>query len=132
MAAAFWAYAGHLGQGVEYARSLGIAVVIAGSLLLVWAERAGDRSLFSAPLPRTWQFWMVWGGVALSLPVFMHVPAIAGIFQIVPLSLRDWALVAGVSAAAVAWRAVPARRRERPREGDGNGPASSASGSTPR
>jgi hypothetical protein len=37
----------------------------------------------------------------------MHVPAIAAIFQIEPLSATDWALVIGVSAAALAWRALP-------------------------
>jgi len=107
MIAALWAYAAHLDQGVAYARSLGVAVVIGGSLLQVWAERAGDRPLFAVPAPRTWRFWGVWGGVALSLPLFMHVPAIAGVFQILPLSLSDWVLVLAVSAAAVAWRAVP-------------------------
>ncbi|WP_242393266.1 cation-translocating P-type ATPase [Anaeromyxobacter oryzisoli] len=111
MIAALWAYAAHLSQGVAYARSLGVAVVIAGSLLQVWAERAGDGPPWSAPLPRTWRFWGVWGGVALSLPLFMHVPAIAGIFQIVPLQASDWALVLAVSAASVAWRALPRRRR---------------------
>jgi P-type Ca2+ transporter type 2C len=114
MIAALWAYAAHLEHGVEYARTLGIAALIAGSLLLVWAERAGDRWLFSVPLPRTWTFWLVWGGVAVSLPLFMHVPAIATVFQIVPLELSDWALVLGVSAASVAWWAIPPRRRATP------------------
>jgi hypothetical protein len=109
--AAAWAYAAHLGMGVEYARSLGVAVVIAGSLLQVWAERAGDRPLLSVPAPRTLRFWAVWGGVALSLPLFMYVPAIAGVFQLAPLRASDWVLVVAVSVAAIAWRAVP-----RPRE----------------
>lgn len=109
--AAAWAYAAHLGDGVEYARSLGVAVVIAGSLLQVWTERAGDRPLLSVPAPRTLRFWAVWGGVALSVPLFMYVPAIAGVFQIAPLWASDWGLAVGVSLAAVAWRAVPARAR---------------------
>jgi P-type Ca2+ transporter type 2C len=110
MIAALWAYAAHLAQGVAYARSLGIAVIIAGSLLLVWAERAGERSIFAVPLPRTWRFWLTWGGVALSLPLFMHVPAVASVFQIQPLERSDWALVMGISVASVAWRAIPWRR----------------------
>ncbi len=123
MAAALWAYAGHLDQGVEYARSLGVATVVAGSLLLVWAERAGDRPLLSVPIPRTTQFWVVWGGVAASLPVFMHVPAIARVFQIVPLRLSDWALIAGVSAISIAWRALPmpGRRSSRGHSRGGSG-----------
>ncbi len=112
MIGALWTYAAHLSEGVEYARSLGVAVLIVGSLLLVWAERAGDQPLLSVPLPRTWTFWGVWGGVALSLPLFMHVPAIAGIFQIRPLQPSDWALVVGVALGSTGWRAfVPLRRR---------------------
>jgi Ca2+-transporting ATPase len=114
MFAAFWAYAAHLGEGLAYARSMGVAVLIAGSLLLVWAERAGDRPLLTMPLPRSWRFWGVWGGVALSLPLFMYVPAIAGVFQIEPLRADDWALVVGLALASVIWRAVPPRARPSP------------------
>jgi P-type Ca2+ transporter type 2C len=109
MAAALWAYAGHLAQGVTYARSLGIVVLIVGSLLLVWAERAGDRSPFAVPLPRSWRFWAVWMGVAASVPVFMHVPWIAAIFQIEPLGLSDWAVAVLAALVSVVWRAIPAR-----------------------
>ena len=111
MVAALWAYAIHLPEGVDYARSLGVAVLIVGSLLLVWVERAGDGSLLSVPFPRSRKFWAVWGGVALSLPLFMHTPAIAAIFQIQPLSLSDWWLVAWVSVASIAWCAIPWTRR---------------------
>ena len=109
MVAALWAFAAHLDQGVEYARSLGMATVISGSLLVVWVERAGDRPLLSVPMPRTAKFWIVWGGVALSLPLFMYVPAIATIFQVVPIHPSDWGLVFGICAAALAWRAIPSR-----------------------
>ena len=108
-AAAFWAYVAHLPAGVEYARSLGVAVVVGGSLAQVWAERAGDRSLLAIPWPRTRQFWLVFGGVACSLPLFLHVPAIAAVFQVGPLALSDWALVAGLSVGSVIWRALPSR-----------------------
>jgi Ca2+-transporting ATPase len=106
-AAALWAYAAHLPEGVAYARSLGVAVVVAGSLFLVWAERAPEGSWLLAPFPRTATFWLVWGGVALSLPIFMHWPAAADVLQIQPLSLADWGLVGGLAALPVSWRAVP-------------------------
>ncbi len=106
-AAALWAYAAHLPEGAAYARSLGVAVVVAGSLLLVWAERAPEGSWLAAPFPRSPTFWLVWGSVALSLPVFMHWPAAADVFQIQPLSGPDWGLAIGLAALPVAWRAVP-------------------------
>jgi Ca2+-transporting ATPase len=104
---AFWAYAAHLGEGVRYARSLGVAVVIAGSLLLVFAERALDVPLHRMPLPRSARFWVVWLGVAASLPLFMHLPAIAAIFEIQPLRLDDWGVVLAVSVASIGWRVLP-------------------------
>jgi hypothetical protein len=87
-----------------------VAVVVAGSLAQIWAERAGERSLLATPWPRTTQFWLVFGGVAASLPLFLHVPAIAAVFQVGPLALSDWALVVGLSVGSVAWRVLPSRR----------------------
>ncbi len=106
-AVALWAYAAHLGEGVVHARAMGVAVVVAGSLLLVWAERAPEGSWLAAPFPRTVTFWLVWGSVAASLPIFMHWPIAASVLQIKPLSLADWALVVGLAVLPVAWRAVP-------------------------
>ncbi len=83
------------------------ALLITGSLLLVWVERAGDRPVLAMPFPRTRQFWLVWGGLAASLPLFMHLPITAGIFQIQALSASDWGLVLWGSLVAVGWRALP-------------------------
>ncbi len=109
-AAALWAYVAHLPEGVAYARSLGVAVVVAGSLCFVWAERAMGKPFLSVPMPRTRRFWVVWLLVAASLPVFMHVPATAAVFQMQPLHSSDWALVLALAAGSVAWRAIPLRR----------------------
>jgi magnesium-transporting ATPase (P-type) len=106
-AGSFWAYVAHLDEGVGYARSLGVSVLIAGSLLLVFAERALDVPIHRMPPPRGARFWAVWLGVAASLPVFMHVPPVAAVFAIQPLSPHDWLVVLGVSVASVAWRALP-------------------------
>jgi Ca2+-transporting ATPase len=116
-AGAFWAYVAHLGAGVAYARSLGVAVIVAGSLLLVWAERATEGSFLAMPLPRSLRFWLVWGLVALSLPVFMRVPWTRAVFQIQPLGAEDWGIVLGIAVASVAWRAIPWPGRGRARAG---------------
>jgi Ca2+-transporting ATPase len=118
-AGGLWAYVAHLGQGVVYARSLGVAVVITGALLLVWAERATEGSFLAMPVPRTRRFWATWLGAAASLPAFMHVPAIARVFEMQPLSPSDWLLVVAVAAASVAWRAVPLPRSRRSTRGEG-------------
>jgi cation-transporting ATPase F len=114
---ALWAYVAHLAQGVAYARSLGVAVVVSGALLLVWAERATEGSFLAMPLPRTRRFWATWLGAAASLPAFMYVPAVAALFEMQPLAASDWLLVLAVASASVLWRAVPWRalRRHPPR-----------------
>jgi hypothetical protein len=88
MVAALWAYAAHLAQGVAYARSLSIAVVIAGSLVLVWVERAGRAVDLRRSAPAHVEVLADVGGAAPSL--FMHVPAVASVFQIQPLEGSDW------------------------------------------
>jgi Ca2+-transporting ATPase len=110
-AGALWAYVAHLPEGVPYARSLGVAVVVAGSLLLVWAERAPEGSFLSVPPPRSARFWVVWVAVAASLPLFLHVRTLAAVFRVEPLSASDWGHVLLLAAASVAWRAMPRRRR---------------------
>jgi hypothetical protein len=113
-AGGLWAYVAHLGHGVVYARSLGVAVVVAGALLLVWAERATEGSFLALPLPRAPRCWATWLAAAASLPLFMHVPAIAALFEIQPLASSDWLVALAAAAASVAWRAPPWPRRARP------------------
>ena len=104
-AAAFGMYWMRLETGESDARSGAIVVLILGSLVLIWAERAADRPWYSVPWPRTARFWMVWSFVAVSLPLFMHIPPIAQTLGIGPLRIRDWMLAAGLAIASVGWRA---------------------------
>ncbi|BDG08706.1 cation-translocating P-type ATPase [Anaeromyxobacter paludicola] len=107
---AIWIYRDHLGMGVAYARSLGLTVVIAGSMLLVWAERGVGGSWLGALLPRGWRFWLVWGPVALTLPAFMYFRPAAEVFEIVPLTGSDWLLALALAASGVFWRIGGGRR----------------------
>jgi P-type Ca2+ transporter type 2C len=104
-AAVFGMYWMRLETGEIYARSGAIVVLILGSLVLIWAERAADRPWYSVPWPRTARFWIVWSGVAVSLPLFIHTPPIAETLGIGPLSIRDWMLAAGLAITSVGWRA---------------------------
>ena len=110
---AVWIYWTHLAEGVAYARSMGLTVVIAGAMLLVWAERGAGGSWSAAPFPRTWRFWGVWGLVALTLPAFMYFRPAARVFEIVPLKGSDWLLALGLAAAGMVWR-VGGGREARP------------------
>ena len=94
-AAALWLYAERLPLGVAAARSAAIAVVIAGGLLLVLAERGAKAT------PR---LLVVCGAVALSLPLAVHVAPLATALQLAPLDVAGWAQALALATAAVAWR----------------------------
>ena len=105
---AFLLFITHLEAGEAYARGVAIALVIVGSLLLVWAEIAG-APWWRAPLPRSLRFWAVCGGGLVSLMAAMWIPEIAALVQIAPISLADWGVLIGISVASVIWRTVGKR-----------------------
>ena len=97
----FW-----LPSGTAHARSLALAALLSGALALVFAERALESGLRAAGIPRTARFWIIWGGVALSLPVLIGVPSLAALLQLQALSVGEWALSIAAGVAAVALRLV--------------------------
>jgi P-type Ca2+ transporter type 2C len=104
-AAGFALFVMRLDAGEPYARGVAIALVIVGSLFLVWAEFAGDRPWQRVPFPRSLRFWMVCAGVAASLPAAMWAPSLAALVHIGPIATGDWAVVAAIAIASVIWRA---------------------------
>ena len=104
-AAVFGFYALRLSQGVERARSAGLAVLILGILLLIWSERAVDKAWWRIPFPRNCRFWFVWFLVALSLPAILEIPNLAPVFRVEPLPLKDWGWAGTLALAATGWRA---------------------------
>jgi len=101
---AFLLFVTHLDAGEAYARGVAIALVIVGSLFLVWTEFA-SAPWWRALLPRSLRFWAVCVGASVTLMVGMLVPEIAALVQIAPISLADWGAVTGISVASVIWRA---------------------------
>jgi len=90
--------------GVESARAAALAVVIAGNLLLVWAERAIDRPWWTVPIPRRRRFWIVYAAVAASLPACVLIGPLARTLHLAPPSALDWTVAFSAAAACVAWR----------------------------
>jgi Ca2+-transporting ATPase len=99
-AGAFLLFVTHLHLGEAYARGVAIALVIVGSLFLVWAEFAGA----SPWLPRSLRFWMVCVGALASIAAAMWIPKLGALVQIAPISLMDWGIVATIAAASAIWR----------------------------
>jgi P-type Ca2+ transporter type 2C len=100
-----------LGRGETYARSVAMAAVIGGSLLLVWCELAADRPWWRVRPPRNFRFWIVCILVAGSLPVFMSVGALAEVLGLMPITPLEWGCATAVALAATGWRAFGWRTR---------------------
>ncbi|HJU28156.1 MAG TPA: cation-transporting P-type ATPase, partial [Candidatus Binataceae bacterium] len=57
-AAAFALFVIRLHVNEAYARGAAIALVVVGSIFLVWAELANNRPWLRVPFPRSWRFWL--------------------------------------------------------------------------
>jgi len=104
-AGALAVYAYRLPFGVDYARSVAMVVVIGGSIVLAFAELAGPRPWWKAPLGRPRRFAIIMTGVAATLPLCMNWHPLAQLLHIRPIALTDFALAAAVIIAATGWRA---------------------------
>ena len=98
-------YAHRLALGVEYARGVAMTVVIGGSMVLAWAELAGRRPWWRAPLGRPLRFAIIMAGVAATLPLCMNWHPLADLLHMRPIGAADFALAGVVVIAATGWRA---------------------------
>ena len=104
-AAALCLFALRMRAGANYARTVAMVVIVAGSLMLVIAEMAGTRPWSRLRPPHSVRFWCVILAVAASLPIFVSVRAIAALLMLHPIAPSDWSIALAAAAAAVGWRA---------------------------
>jgi magnesium-transporting ATPase (P-type) len=104
--ASLGAYLVELDAGPIRARTIAFAIVVAGSLWLIFAERVDGRPIWSRPRPAGARFWGVWWLVALSLVAILSVHGLARLAGMSALGWREWMLVLGTSLPCVAWRAL--------------------------
>ncbi len=97
-------YAARLGDGESYARAAAMAVVVLGSLALMWAELSGDRPWWRTPAPSRAAFWIILVAVAASLPVFMWTASIAALLQIELIRPADWVIAGLLALVPALWR----------------------------
>ena len=98
-------YAAALPKGADAARGFALAALIPGTLLIAWAERAGDRPWRRVPAPNTGRFWGIMGPIAVSLPLLLAWPPAAQILHAAFPSGGQWAIALAAAAGAVGWRA---------------------------
>jgi Ca2+-transporting ATPase len=107
--AVLFAYLVRLPSGEAMARSVAIVVLIAGCVLLSFAEREGERRWIRHDQRVGARFVWVNLAVVLSLPLVIEVPALARVFHVARLGVSDWLFAIALAAASVAWRAVGVR-----------------------
>jgi Ca2+-transporting ATPase len=82
-----------LPSGEIYARTMAFAALIVFQMWNVLNCKAGERSIFSKA---TFNNAYIWAAIAASfalLAMIMYVPFMRALFDIVPLTLQDWALI---------------------------------------
>jgi Ca2+-transporting ATPase len=107
-AAALSLFALRMSAGENYARTVAMVVIVAGSLMLVFAEMAGAQPWSRLRVPRSLRFWSVILAVAASLPIFISIKPIASLLMLQSIAPADWSLALVAAAGAVGWRACGA------------------------
>ncbi len=107
-AAALSLFAMRMRAGENYARTVAMVVIVAGSVMLVIAEMAGAQPWSRLHVPRSLRFWTVMLAVAASLPIFISIKPIASLLMLQSIRPADWSIALAAAAAAVGWRACGA------------------------
>ena len=94
--------------GENYARTVAMVEIVAGSLMLVIAEMAGAQAWTHLHAPRSIRFWCVMLAVAASLPTFIFIRPIASLLMLQSIAPADWSIALIVALVTVAWRAFGA------------------------
>jgi Ca2+-transporting ATPase len=97
-------YAAMLGRGEEAARGVALATLIPGTLVITWAERAGDRPWWKVPAPKASRFWPIVVPVAASLPLLLWIPSTAAILHAQFPTAAQWGMAILVAVLSTAWR----------------------------
>jgi magnesium-transporting ATPase (P-type) len=95
------------------ARTLAFAILIVGSVMLVFSERAHDRSWTTAGLPTSMRARIVLLLVIGSVPAMVYTPPLANALGLAPMSTARWVLAIAAGVASVGWRALMSPSRPR-------------------
>jgi len=99
----------YLPNGDPFARGVAMATAVIGSLLLTFAELAGDRRWWRFPLPRDTRTWSIIVLVAATPILFTSVPSFSRLLEVAAPSWRGWIVAIVVAVLAVGWRSIGSR-----------------------
>ena len=99
-------YFTYLSNGESFARGVAMVTVVIGSILLTFAEIAGDQRWRISLLPRDARAWSTILMIAATLILFTCIPPFARLLAITAPSWRAWIGAIAVAAVAVGWRSI--------------------------
>jgi len=108
---ALGAFAYYLPHGEPYARSSAMVTAVIGSVLLIFAELAGERPWWKSAFPRDARFWMVCMAAAATPLLFAYVPLFAAPLGLAAPPWRACAVALAIVGVAVGWRSLGWRAR---------------------
>lgn len=101
------AWAIQAGRSDDETRALGFAAIVFGNLLLILANRSGDRSALETIRRRNTAFWWVLGGTLTALSVALYFPPAASVFRFASLAPQDLLLALAAAVCGVLWIEIP-------------------------
>ncbi len=104
-------YIAYLPSGEPNARGVAMATAVIGTVLLTFAELAGDRPWWRSRLPRDVRTWLVILMVAATPILFTSVPSFARLLELATPSWRGWSIAIAAAAIAVGWRSLAPGKR---------------------
>ena len=105
-------YAALLPGGQPYARGVAMVTAVIGSLLLTFAELAGERRWWKTPLPHDLRTWATVLLVVATLMLFTSIPSLASLLSIAAPTWRGWFEAIAIATMAVGWRSVGSNRED--------------------
>ena len=103
---ALGAFVYYLPLGQRYARSLAMVAAVIGSVLLIFAELAGERQWWKTAVPHDARFWTVCLAAAATPFLFSYVPLFAMPLGLAPLAWPALAVALAIVGVGVGWRSL--------------------------
>lgn len=103
----------YLGQDSSYARAQTFATLVAGILVLIFANRSWSRSIISTFRSRNSALWWVVGGAIGFLVSVLYVPYLREVFRFASLRFLDLAICLGAGVLSVVWFEIVKLARNR-------------------
>ena len=96
----------YLPDGEPHARSVAMLTAVLGSVLLIFAELAGDLPWWRTLMPQDARFWTVCVAAAATPFLFAYLAPFAALLGLTVPDRHAWAVALAIAGVAVGWRTL--------------------------